>query len=106
MSFPRLINKNFRTKSNSSAFADDCNVFFNLDLVALSKCKEILDRFYLLTGLKINVNKTKLCIVGGNPSAEFTNLVNELGFEIVDEFKMLGFLFDKNLSLLAHLIIT
>ena len=68
--------------------------------LALTCTKNILDEFYSVSSLQINSRKTKLCVVGRDAPPDFINLGNELGFEFVDVFKMLGVVFDKNLSLM------
>ena len=81
-----------------SAFADDIDVYMESEPTALTATKNILDSFYNTSSLKINANKTKLCIVGRPASPEFTQCAENFGFSFVTEFTMLGITFDHKLE--------
>lgn len=93
----KLTNENPKPDSNIS-FADDCNFFFPPTPEAIQKCLDILKKFNLLSGLKINESKTKVCIVGTPATPEFIQKVNSLHLEIVDTFTMLGIKYDHRLE--------
>ena len=85
---------------SESAFADDVDVYMETDCQALTFTKNILDDFYHVSSLQINAEKTKLCVVGREAPPDFIELGNNLGFSFVNEFKMLGIIFDKDLNLM------
>ena len=93
----KLTNENPKPDSNIS-FADDCNFFFKPTPQALQKCLDILKKFNLLSGLKINESKTKICIVGTPASPDFIQKVQSLHLEIVENFTMLGINYDNRLE--------
>ena len=81
-----------------SAFADDINAYMEANTRALTASKSILDKFYEVSSLKINNQKTKLCIVGRPAGQDFIELAQNFGFSIVQEFTMLGITFDYKLE--------
>ena len=83
--------------SNNSAFADDCIIFMEVLLDALDTCNDILKSFFEVSGLKVNAQKTKLCLVGDQSNALFKRHGERLGFQFVDSFRLLGVNFDNKL---------
>jgi hypothetical protein len=65
------------------------------DLLAL---KRILERFSKLSGLKCNLEKTSIMRIGNSEGAIDPRIL-ELGFQVVDECKLLGFKIKQNCSL-------
>lgn len=84
----------------ADGFADDLEVFFSPTTLGLEFCKETLCKFKSLSGLSVNNNKTKVCIVGAPSPDDFNNLALSFGFVFVDEFTLLGVKFDKELKLM------
>jgi exonuclease III len=85
---------NYETGKNES-FADDsttCTLFRYEDLWSL---KNILEKFSKLSGLKCNFEKTSIMRVG-NLEGDTDPRILELGFEIVDECKLLGYIIEQN----------
>ena len=83
---------------NTSAFADDMDTFMETKSEALVELDSILKNFGELSGLKINSSKTKVITFGGDPSQEFFDCVNQLGYTHDTEFKLLGINFDSKLE--------
>ena len=83
---------------NTSAFADDMDTFMEAKCEALGELNSILKDFGELSGLKINASKTKVITFGAEPSQEFVDCVNELGFSRATEFRLLGIDFDSKLE--------
>ena len=65
------------------AYADDGNILVKLDLHCLTRIKEILTEFGLISGLVCNVEKTGLMQIGSNDPIQKEIL--ELGFQVVDQ---------------------
>ena len=87
------------TPDPASFFADDGDIFFKPNIQSLNACYYLLKKFGDMSGLKINTSKTKICLVGPNTNNNnFLEYANSLGFEIVNEFKMLGLTFDNKLE--------
>ena len=80
------------------SFADDCEFFFEPTPQALQKCLDILNKFGRLSGLKVNENKTKICVVGTQATPDFAQKVRSLNLEIVKKFTMLGINYDYRLE--------
>ena len=70
------------------AYADDGNILVRLDLNCLSRIKEILTEFGLISGLICNVEKTGLMQIGSNDP--IPQDIIDLGFQIVDQMTILG----------------
>jgi hypothetical protein len=73
---------------NVESFADDATVMAKLTLLALQTITEILNSFGQLSGLKCNVDKSQIMIVGTNTVPEY---VDQFGFVVVTSLKILGF---------------
>ena len=102
ISLPRQITfKSEEAKSHADplvAFADDMDLFFHPTNESLVACNSILMNFGNMSGLKINRTKTKICLIGDFVNNDFLVSCNNLGFEIVESFKMLGIVFDCKLE--------
>jgi hypothetical protein len=88
---------NLETGKNES-FADDsttCTYFEYKDLLCL---KNILIQFSGISGLKCNFDKTSIIRIG-NLDGEVDERILDLGFEIVNNCKLLGFKFSNSESL-------
>jgi hypothetical protein len=86
-------NESRRNTEKVEAFADDNNVMALLDREGLLRIREILENFANISGLKCNVDKSQIMIIGMEIVPEF---VAEAGFEITNELKILGFKITKN----------
>jgi hypothetical protein len=85
---------NYETGKNES-FADDsttCTYFAYEDLFRL---KQILIKFASISGLRCNFEKTSIMRIG-NLDGDVDERIAELGFEIVDKCKLLGFIFSRD----------
>jgi hypothetical protein len=88
---------NFETGKNES-FADDSTTLILLEYDDLSTLKNCLSEFATLSGLKCNFEKTSIMRIG-NLEGEIDQRILDLGFEVVDECKLLGFCFSNRQSL-------
>jgi hypothetical protein len=77
-----------RVTDKTEAFADDNNILARLDNLTLQAIKEILNNFAILSGLRCNVDKSQILLMGVN---EIPNYVTESGFTVSDGIKILGF---------------
>ncbi|MFN9942645.1 MAG: reverse transcriptase domain-containing protein, partial [bacterium] len=68
------------------AFADDANVFSNLDRNSLLRVKTILENFGRLSGLECNVEKTTVMCI----NSDVPEFVREIGFTAVQSVTILG----------------
>jgi hypothetical protein len=82
-----------RNTEKTEAFADDNNILGLLDQIALQSIKEILSNFADLSGLKCNVDKSQILVVGTDAVPGY---VTDTGFAVSDELKILGFRITKN----------
>jgi hypothetical protein len=83
----------FQTGKNES-FADDSTTCTRLEFSDLLELKNILNRFAVLSGLKCNFEKTSLMRIG-DLSGPIDQRILDLGFEIVEECSLLGFVFSN-----------
>jgi Reverse transcriptase (RNA-dependent DNA polymerase) len=93
-----LKNESFFETGKNESFADNsttCTYFEDEDLSAL---KTILDQFSKLSGLRCNFEKTSVMRIG-NLDGAIDPRIASLGFQIVDEVKLLGFNIQQNTSL-------
>ena len=104
MKIPPQIPYNHVASKNSAdsckAFADDMDLFFPPSISALDSCNKNLTDFGNVSGLKLNRNKTKICLIGDNICDNFKQHSLYLGFKIESSFKMLGICFDNKLNLM------
>jgi len=71
-------------------FADDTNVVCKMEIDSLHRLVHILETFGALSGLKCNLEKTCLMYIGpANRLAQ--EQIAGLGFQIVDNIKVLGY---------------
>ena len=87
---------------NISAFADDGIIFSIPNVISLRFCVRTLQHFSSLSGLNINNRKTKVCIIGHPPDNNYTEYCNEIGFQIVNSFTMLGIEFHSRQELMEQ----
>ena len=82
--------------NKTEAFADDTNVctLFNFD--SLRTIRDTLSNFANISGLKCNYSKTKILRIGN--IAPLTREILELGFEWVEEIKVLGVTISNDLG--------
>jgi len=90
----RFENESNRETDKSDSFADDNSVMTTPSLSSLSALKRILNDFRLVSGLSTNFEKTSIMFIG--PTVPPPLEVVELGFEIVDKVKILGFEITNN----------
>jgi len=95
---PFNISESARVPHCVSVFADDKNNFFEPKASSLLKCHEILESFSLVSNLKINSSKTKVIVTGSEPTPEFLECIDQLGFNLVESFDVLGLKFDSKLE--------
>jgi exonuclease III len=94
-----LIPLNYRFESNAEkdkvdGFADDASGITEMKRDPLSALKEILNDFSEISNLKCNYDKTQVMHIGNtNANCDF---VEELGFTLVNEITVLGFILDKD----------
>jgi hypothetical protein len=69
-------------------------MLIKLEFATLSRIKDILVQFGDMSGLKCNVEKTNLLLIGDNIILD--NRINELGFNIVNSLTVLGLEVDGN----------
>jgi hypothetical protein len=84
---------NFETGKNES-FADDSTTCTYFEYDDLNCLKNILIQFSGISGLKCNFDKTSIMRIG-NLDGEVDRRILDLGFEIVDNCKLLGFKFSN-----------
>jgi Reverse transcriptase (RNA-dependent DNA polymerase) len=82
----------FNTKTKVMAMADDATCITKMDVSSLTRIKNILKKFGEMSGLECNVEKTTLLPLTTEPVP--VNITN-LGFEIKDEFTILGMLLNN-----------
>jgi Reverse transcriptase (RNA-dependent DNA polymerase) len=91
---------NRETNSNES-LADDNTLLSLINKVSLSNVKMYLNDFYLISGLKCNYDKTMIM-----PTYEIDNeesaMLQELGFTVVSEIKLLGATISRDLNALSN----
>lgn len=78
-------------------YADDTNIFLDGSEASLSKVLQILDSFFRLSGLKVNVGKSKAVWFGSHCNSE-ARLLPELGLVWAKNFTLLGVEFDNSLT--------
>ena len=83
-------NESNRETDKCDCFADDNTVSTLLNFESLNTLKNILEDFKRLSGLSTNYEKTIIMRIG-DLSGEIEDDIKNLGFQIVDSFKLLGF---------------
>ena len=76
-----------------SQFADDTTLFISCSERNLRLCMDILEEFHLISGLKINVDKTKVVKFGKNRDSSDI-LCTDLNLIWTDRFTSLGINYD------------
>jgi hypothetical protein len=87
-------NESARQTNKLEAFADDNTVIAKLKQDAIVAIKLILQNFGNISGLKCNVDKSIIMLIGSNNDAP--DFILDSGFQLVDTVKMLGFEISKN----------
>ena len=80
-----------------SLYADDCSIFLEYDSNNLYAVINILNEFYSVSGLKIQMQKTQCIVFGRIPAANY-KLCEDLNLKWEQNFKLLGVEFDGMLS--------
>ena len=94
------LKENDPAPDEAGAFADDMNLMTKACPNTIVEIKRIFDNFGKVSGLHMNTGKTKIITVGPEPSNEFIEKIQELGFKRDDKFKLLGITFDHKLELM------
>jgi hypothetical protein len=81
------------TKRKVGSFTDDLSAAVKAEYETLSRIKAALLQFGVISGLRTNVDKTTMMRIGNLDSA-LDPRIRDLGFAMVDEMKILGFLID------------
>lgn len=79
----------------SLSYADDINVYLNYCANSLRQSISVLQAFFKISGLEINLNKTCCTYIGGPFIPEIHSLCPELNITWVTSFKLLGIQFDN-----------
>ena len=87
----KISNEVINGSDKTEAFADDTNVTCRQKSACLVALKEVLTDFSIISGLKCNLDKTCLMFIGPGDPVE-APLIEELGFTIVMDMKVLGFM--------------
>jgi hypothetical protein len=82
------------TKRKVGSFADDLSASVMAEYETLSRVKSALLEFGIISGLRTNVEKTTMMRIG-NLESVLDPRIRDLGFAMVDEMKILGFLIDN-----------
>ena len=80
-----------------SLYADDCSIFLEHSAENLRYCVKIMDDFYLLSGLRMQLEKTQIIVIG-NGNEPIENICPELNLIWEQDFTLLGVKFDANLE--------
>jgi hypothetical protein len=86
-------------KPTSETYADDLTLIFKMENKNVSSILEMLRTFGQVSGLKINIDKTQLMVVG---SDIWTTGTQVHGIEIVDKVSILGIKIDRKLVKLGE----
>jgi hypothetical protein len=88
------------TKKKVTSFADDLQAAVKAEYETLSYIKESMIDFGIISGLCTNVEKTTIMRIGNTNSA-MDPRIEDLGFTLVTEMKILGFLIDGKIERLG-----
>ena len=83
-----------------SLFADDMSIFLEYNSDNLRSAVRILNNFFLISGLKIQVEKTQVIVFGPLPQREY-RLCPEINLKWEQSFTLLGIDFDPSLKNMA-----
>ena len=85
----------------TSAFADDSTAGLQRTAENLRNVKQVLFDFGEMSGLETNVEKTTLMPIG-NLEEQLPQSILDLGFEVVNEIKILGLTLDNKAANLCE----
>ena len=88
----------FCSGSNTSAFADDLQLFFTPKPGNIHLCKKILEDFADLSNLRVNYTKSKILQFGTIPTLDFLKAISDIGFSYDTKLDVLGITIDNNLT--------
>ena len=97
------INKPLTNRTNTeekllhTSYADDLTEFIHATRENLNTFKIIFNRFSLLSGLQLNLEKTTVIPIAAADNITFRMHVLDLGFGLENEFTVLGFKIDNKL---------
>ena len=77
------------------AYADDVNIYIEWHEQSLRKCIEVMNAFYKLSGLEVNLTKTCCTYIGGPYNPREHRLCPDIQMSWVTSFKLLGITFDN-----------
>ena len=80
-----------------SLYADDATIFLEYDANTLRATVAILENFFKLSGLKIQLEKSQVIVFGNLPDGDY-RLCPEIPLEWKQDFKLLGIMFDPFLE--------
>ena len=80
----------FYTCNKTDAFADDTNVVLKQQAAAARRLITVLNMFEQISGLGCNIEKSAIMFIGPVIEEEAVR-IREMGFEIVENLKILGF---------------
>ena len=80
------------------AFADDASEFIKATGQNLTNFKLILDDFFRMSCLGINVEKTTIISIAAGNNVDFIRYIGESGFSVDTKFKLLGYTIDNKLE--------
>jgi hypothetical protein len=83
------------------AFADDGTVLARAEQVAITEIKSILDNFANISGLKCNMDKSTIMLMGFEPGEAVPDWIANSGFQVVTKTTVLGCTIEANLNSLA-----
>ena len=84
-----------------SLYADDVSIFLPYRADHLRNAINILDKFYSLSGLQLQMKKTQVCVFGNIPPGN-PNICPDLDLRWSQDFELLGIKFDGSLSKLEE----
>ena len=105
------INKPLTNRTNTeekllhTSYADDLTEFIHATRENLNTFKIIFNRFSLLSGLQLNLEKTTVIPIAAADNITFRMHVLDLGFGLENEFTVLEFKIDNKLTLLRENIV-
>jgi hypothetical protein len=87
-----------RETSKNESLADDNSSLMMINEEGLTRLKNHLDRFALISGLECNFDKTMLMPFLDTLDANTVNILSNCSFKIVDSVELLGCKINKNLT--------
>ena len=92
-------------KLSHSSYADDLTEFIHATKDNLNTFKIVFNRFSLLSGLQLNLEKTTVIPIAAAANNNFRMNALNLGFGLDNEFTVLGFKIDNKLTRLRENIV-